>query len=344
MEYYYLDGIDKKGPFSKEEILSKNLKNETLIFHDGISNWTPLENCESLKLPILEEPRNQENQVTTETTKTITEPQKIKIPSFLFLIFFLGLCVLLSYFYTTNKKESDLKIINSKIEDVFNGKDEICDYQKDGVRGKLQEPTLFTPQDNEGNSLVEFFECESGGWTVLSLKKVINGFEYINNYSTNMGFKVVESNYKPGVDLGYGYTTQGYSIPTYRGTVQNAYKEAMEYISVEKENKPYVAGSYSKIKTFDELTTDFYTISNVEPTKYSDGTVNSKTWESMGEASVFNKNWIVWYKRSGKHYEIIELKNVFNKLWLKYSVISGLIATLLYFLIKYRKKIALQVT
>jgi len=344
MEYYYLDGIDKKGPFSKEEILSKNLSNETLVFHEGISNWTPLENCEKLKEPIFKEPQIQENQIATEKTKIINEPKKIRIPSILFLIAFLGLSILLSYFYTTNKKENDLKIINAKVEEIFNGKDEICDYQIGYLKGKLQKPSLFSPQDNEDNRLVEYYECESGGWTVLSLKKVINGFEYLNNYSTNMGFKVVESNYKPGVDFGYGYSSRGYSVPTYRGTVQNAYKEAMECISVEKENKPFVAGSYSKIKTFDEITTDFYTISNVEPTKYSDGTVNLKTWESMGEASVFNINWIVWYKISGKHFEIVELKNVFNKLWLKYSLISGLIATLIFFLIKYRKKIALQVT
>jgi hypothetical protein len=348
IHYYYLDGIDKKGPFSKDEIISKNLSPTTLVYFEGLSNWTPLSQFDELKKPIAVEQNQTENDNALSQANvplaTKNETKKVKIPSILFLIIALLITTYLSYLFTDNKKERDLKNIESKINEVFQGKDEVCDYKNEGVRGKLKDADIFTPNDNEGNRLVEYYECENGGWTVLTLKKINNGFEYTERYSTNMGFKVPESNYTPGKDFGYGFRTEGYSIPTYRGTVQNAYKEAMYYISTEKENKSYVAGSYLKIKTFDEISTDFYYISNVEPTKYSDGSVFAKSWRSSGEASVFNSDWIVWYKRNGKHYEIVERQKQFNKSWLTYSLISGLIAILIYFLLKYRKKIALQVT
>lgn len=347
--YYYLDGIDKKGPFSKEEIIFKNLAPTTLIYFDGLSNWTPISQFEELKQPIIIE------QMQPETRSIISQPiapsppktkaKKVKIPLILFLLIALSLTTFLSYLYTNTKKENDLKEIETKINSVFQNKDEICDYKNDGVRGRLKDADpIFTPKDNEGNPLVEYYECESGGWTVLTLKKLNNGFEYTESYSTNMGFKVPESNYTPGKDYGYGITTAGYSVPTYRGTVQNAYKEAMYYISTEKENKSYVAGSYLKIQTFGEISTDFYYINNIQPTKYTEGSVFAKSWKGSGQASVFNSDWIVWYRRDGKHFEIVERERQFNKSWLKYSLIGGIIVTLIFLLIRYRKRIALQVT
>jgi hypothetical protein len=246
INYYYLDGIDKKGPFSKAEIISKNLLPTTLIYFEGLANWTPINQFEELKQPLVieSEPLKTENDIDqssiSQTQKS--EPKKLKIPSFLFLVIALSLTTFLSYLYTNSKKEKDLKDIETKIDAVLQGKDEVCDYKNEGVRGKLNDPELFTPNDNEGNRLVEYYECENGGWTVLTLKRLNNGFEYLESYSTNMGFKVPESNYTPGKDYGYGVRSEGYSIPTRRGTVQNAYKEAMYYISSEKENKSYIAG------------------------------------------------------------------------------------------------------
>jgi hypothetical protein len=345
IQYYYLDGIDKKGPCSREEIVSKNLAPTTLIYFVGLSNWTPLSQFDELKQPFsVGNVQNNEIRLPDSLQDSKKATKKIKIPSILFLILGLSLTTFFSYLYTANKKENDLNNIEIKVNDVFQGKDEVCDYKNEGVRGKLKNAEIFTPKDNEGNRLVEYYECERGGWTVLTLKRLNNGFEYTESYSTNMGFKVPESNYTPRKDFGYGLSTEGYSIPTNRGTVQNAYKEAMYYISTEKENKSYVAGSYLKIKTFDEISTEFYYISNVAPTKYSDGSVFAKSWSSSGEASVFNSDWIVWYKRDGKHYEIVERQKQFNKYWLIYSAIYAVTIMLIYLFLKYRSKISLQVT
>lgn len=41
-EYYYLSGKDQNGPFSFDELKSKNLTEETLIWTEGMENWKKL--------------------------------------------------------------------------------------------------------------------------------------------------------------------------------------------------------------------------------------------------------------------------------------------------------------
>jgi hypothetical protein len=48
MKYYYLDGIDKLGPYSLEEILSRNLSPDTMIFREDKSNWHSFSEFEEL--------------------------------------------------------------------------------------------------------------------------------------------------------------------------------------------------------------------------------------------------------------------------------------------------------
>lgn len=42
MKYYYLDGLNKNGAFSVEEIKEKNLSHETLILREDKTEWLPL--------------------------------------------------------------------------------------------------------------------------------------------------------------------------------------------------------------------------------------------------------------------------------------------------------------
>lgn len=41
-EYYYLSGKDQNGPFSIDELKSKDLTGETLIWSEGMQNWKKL--------------------------------------------------------------------------------------------------------------------------------------------------------------------------------------------------------------------------------------------------------------------------------------------------------------
>jgi hypothetical protein len=331
-EYYYLDGADKKGPYSREEIIELKLSNDTLIFSDELNKWIPYQDLEEFK-PIVEE--------TNVKPKVENIKKKSTVTNFLVLLFLILSASGIAYYLTEEYKKKDYQLLEDKANDVFNGKDEICDYTKSGVNGELKRPRdliFFNKKDNEDKDLYEYYSCKSGGWTVYTLKKLNNGYDLIESSSTNMGFKVPESTYHAGTDYGYGYSSPGYSVPTYRGSVQNAYNEAMEYISVEKEDKSYVAGSYNRIVTFDELYSDLHYIDNVHPTRYTSASVNSKSWEILGEAAVFNTDWIVWYKQSGRHFEIVLDKDEYLKKLLINLGIGIVIAILAFILWKYSLK------
>ncbi len=48
-EYYYLDAQnERKGPITKEELLSQNLNKETLVWREGLENWTPMKDVAEL--------------------------------------------------------------------------------------------------------------------------------------------------------------------------------------------------------------------------------------------------------------------------------------------------------
>lgn len=46
MKYYYLDGIEKKGPYSLEELISRKLNPNTLVFKEGSENWVKISEIE----------------------------------------------------------------------------------------------------------------------------------------------------------------------------------------------------------------------------------------------------------------------------------------------------------
>ena len=39
IQYYYSNGNDKFGPFNIEQLKNKNISKETLVWHEGISEW-----------------------------------------------------------------------------------------------------------------------------------------------------------------------------------------------------------------------------------------------------------------------------------------------------------------
>ncbi|WP_262148221.1 RDD family protein [Chryseobacterium foetidum] len=48
-KYFIHDGIDKKGPYTLEELRSQDVKRYTLIWHGGLNNWTEAEKLYELK-------------------------------------------------------------------------------------------------------------------------------------------------------------------------------------------------------------------------------------------------------------------------------------------------------
>ncbi len=48
IKYFYTNGIDKFGPFSKEELKSQKITRTTKVWHLGLSEWMQLDKVESL--------------------------------------------------------------------------------------------------------------------------------------------------------------------------------------------------------------------------------------------------------------------------------------------------------
>jgi hypothetical protein len=69
-EYFYLEGKDQRGPFVLEEIKAKGLTNETLVWFDGIENWTPLINIPELNIVLKKSPPKTPSDTEVEINKT----------------------------------------------------------------------------------------------------------------------------------------------------------------------------------------------------------------------------------------------------------------------------------
>lgn len=266
----------------------------------------------------------------TSKNKSKTMEKKIKIPSAILLVLLAIVFSGIACYITEKNREKALLDINQKVEDIFQGKAEICDYSKQIVKGNLRHNSLIDPYDNEDKELYEYFDCNSGGWTVYTLRKTFNGFEEVWSTSTDMGFKVPEKNYHEGVNYGFGYTSPSYEIPTFRGTVQEAYNGALNHVAVNNKNNSYLAGSLNAIQEFDFLHNELYFLKSFN------------SWESDINHFVYNNMWIVWYKNRGWNYEITFAKKEYQKrLYLNIGIAIGL-SFICFLLVKYGRKIEIK--
>ena len=49
-EYYYSDGIEKYGPFSIEELKSHEIKEDTLMWSEGMDDWKPANELSAISM------------------------------------------------------------------------------------------------------------------------------------------------------------------------------------------------------------------------------------------------------------------------------------------------------
>jgi len=294
-KYYYLDGPEKKGPFTKEELINLNLDREVLIWTEGFDNWKPIKDVEEI-LNVIPPPPPDE---VLNTDAKIKKSKK-SLYSILILLILLSLSVGIGFFITESNKTNYLDELSNRIERIFNGKFSVCDGEDYGVRGKLEKVHM------EG--IVEKFTCESGGFTFKELKKVDNGFVLEVNTSTDLV-----------------YTSTSY----FRGSVQEGYNSAFDYIKNENSGC-YTNGAYELIGNFEYLNNEYYYLANVRKpsSPYADH------WWSSGEgASIYNDYRKVYYKYEGWYYEIEPKLSSIKNDFLKISMIGGGISILLFILL-----------
>jgi hypothetical protein len=153
MKYYYLEGLEKKGPYTLAEILSRNLSKETMIYREDKKNWLPLLDFEELNITETIDVDSMTVQIDgtsieEEKAASNDNDKKIKLPKFtiliLLILFSIGISGLVTYFQQKNNYDK----INDDINVLFNGKTSISDYYcGENLNGKLYD-VIYSPADN----------------------------------------------------------------------------------------------------------------------------------------------------------------------------------------------------
>ena len=400
MNYYYMDGLDKKGPYTKDEIKLRRLPSETLLIKEGMTQWNKLEFFEELNEPLFKVGHDIPSTNSTSIEENVNS-EKIKVSSNIFLYIGIILSILISVGIAYIQKNKDLNSFNQKINEMMSGKTTISDYSFDGTQGKLlkvyrsglfegilasgdkdnvvktqNHDLAYKPNDNikEGDNsyywneqdrkywdlfkdLKEYYESTRfTGFTAKKLER--NGDIFTVNYmwSGDMAYKVSASKHYEGYSGEY-YSSPGYDLPTYRPTIAKSYEEAARFLTVEDKDKSYLEGSYKKIDNFEYMESDFHEVEQLYPKYYkgldtiyvengrdgSRGHVidNQKITKqtSKTDAHVFTSQWIVWYKDYTNRYLIEEKKYALIKYSSVYSLIGIFLTFVIFFILKYRKKI-----
>ena len=317
-KYFYLDGPERKGPFTEEEFINLKLSHETLIWTEGFDNWKPLKDFPDL-LRIIPPPLPENTR--QEVTK-IKKSKKVRF-SFLTLLVLLITSFIIVYFVIKTNKTKYKQELSDRIERTFDGKTIICDGVNYGVKGELKKiPTLSPSEEdrlfynnrvahdeyvvNKKEGIIEKFFCFDGGFTFKKLKKSNLGFELEVITSNNMAF--ISTNYN-------------------RGTIDEAYNSAYDFF-VNKNSGCYLSGYYELIENFSDLNNKYFYLKNTE----RPSSPFSQMWTN-GEGHINNGYRIVYYKSEGWYYEISERNwNIWED-YLKILSLTGGISVLLFLLL-----------
>lgn len=245
------------------------------------------------------------------------------------IISFILLLLLLSgaYIGTEITKQQDYLSLERRIDALFKGQDEICDYSKTGVKGRsIEKYKLYGNlhyRDENGKTLEEGFARTSGGWNVIILTKLIDGFKSESCTAKDMGFKVPEKEWEEGTDYGF-YKSPGQWRDTYRGSVQNAYDGAMNYLTVGK-GESYKAGSFSQLQNFGRMRSNMHEINESSERTY------------LSNSYIYNDDWIVWYDEETTYYKIVLDKGAYYEKLAIYTSVAFLVFILVLGLWKFGK-------
>lgn len=314
-KYYYLNGPEKKGPISEEELISLNLSLQTLIWSEGFANWTPLSEIPEL-LKIIPPPPPEE--VIVNSNNAI-KSKKGNYFTILFLVLFL--ITIFTIFVLTNKEKKASKLeLENRIENIFNGKLIVCDAIHSMVTGELTKvspnkritislKTGDTIKDNPNKyKIAERFHCNSGGFTFKKLKKVDNGYEIESIISTDMAYKVNVYAFKP--------------------PIETAYNQAYKYFKDENSGS-FENGSYDLITNFEFLKNELFRVENVTKPSYP----NSSHWWSTSDGGFDYDYQILYYKNEGYYYEVRPIKNEIRNFTIQLSIKALLVMAIIFFLL-----------
>jgi hypothetical protein len=161
MNYYYLDGIEKRGPYSLSEIHSRNLSSDTMVFKEGSNKWVKLSDIEDIKSKKIVDSYT-EKKVNKNYLDWIRKNKKIVFAS---ITTFLVVC--LSFFifnqFTLTEKQAretanrffNMLVINNLDENIL--KEVYPDFNSMGNRLVFKKPCKITSISKNPDGNYEVF-------------------------------------------------------------------------------------------------------------------------------------------------------------------------------------------
>ena len=301
-KWYYLDGIKKKGPFTKEELLKFDLSNKVLVWKEGFEDWKKLgdvlEFSTKLPPPIPQQIIN----------KRLQSQRNLRIIlTILVFIICCSLTLLISHYSVETQKKRYYNDISNHIDKILNGNSFAFDGINITVDGHFMnydsiESIIFKPskkldelygfdendrkpsfldklkqQDNENNQ--KRFEPESGG------------FEFVMLTEDDKGHYRIE-------ELSSGKMLCKEELASMKN-IQDFYINAYESF-IDENQHAFQQNEFQSINGIQYIENDFYYFAN----EYKPQEYNGVTWNRSGE--IFNDIWTVFYMVNGKGYYIKE--------------------------------------
>jgi hypothetical protein len=350
-EFYYLDEKEQKGPFSLENLKSKGLKPETLVWSEDLDQWKPLKDVEELKIlikktppppPIIDSTPNS-SLINEKEDKVVVVDSNVKgwasFKIFFFSFLLVGLSVLISILISSNKKKNLKNEIQSRIQSILEDKTVVLDGTYFLTEGELENTDYKSLLGNDQSELSFFqkwwqreklytiFKASNGGFTIRQLtQRYPDGYDIETITSGDMGYKKPLSIYIPAQYVGDFKLSDGYYSNDYRLPVRDCYSEAYSYFTKEDKKSPgsYSPGKFIDISNFPDLRNQYFYMNNREPKQFTSTGLYSSNWYSSDEhgANINTEDWAVYYSTSGKHYVLTENTEQINKDFIKYLGIS----------------------
>jgi hypothetical protein len=329
MEYFYIEGLEQKGPFSLDQLISRGIKSDTLIWKKGLNEWKPARDVEELKSIFQEIPPPLPKAVGNcqeEEEEAFIESSDAKlwitIKVFSAVLVLLGLALLVSQQIVEVKRKRLRQEIQSELDEIFEGRPEVLDGIFDpNIGGTTVE--LETNFDNSYSSIKKWGEANNA--TVV-FNNLYCGF--IVEKLTKNGNRYIKTTYEP---MWLGYRTPLKEYMTFNGgwyyiekpkkTVKECYQEMFDILTNENQKSPnaYSPGKYLVIKDITRIRNDYFRVGS----DYSnDGGVR------YGSETYMNSDWVMEYRFTEATWAVEEDK-VFGMakedLYLYWLIFAGII-------------------
>lgn len=374
MNYYFLKDTEKVGPLSLEELKEAGLENDTLIWYEGIEDWTKLIDIPKLRKEILgvEEvppplPKEVVKQAEVKAAEEVKKTKRSRRPLFValsvVLIFLLipSVAIIQSYYTITRKIDNTFGNKNRIIvgmmgstkgniyplkkpsKESFSYKNDMEIYKKAKERGvqdiftpKFEKDIKFNDLTSNGNLAIQTPDGEKCHFIIYDLMKEGNGFILTKT----------KSSYSP--DLIPNYTASlEYKVKKYTYPSSPQFK-SLAFRKTRTDVDECFKSAFQYLLTKEGSTSSDIYHKLASFTAISSGKVgahkirnvqrptspHNSWWWSKG-ASVYTDEYIIYYDTDSKYYEV-QLKDGSSKIYLIFFVAGLLFAVPTFFILRWR--------